>query len=141
MRAWAAFLCPVVLACGCSKGGGRGTEEGGAPGAASSASPSASPSASATAGTVAEAGGACPDDMVHVETSFCPDVERRCLDMEHEQTNHLEICHAFAHEQRCRTEERKLAFCIDRYEYPNKKGGHPVWMLDWYQAQATCESK
>ena len=79
--------------------------------------------------------------MAHVETSFCPDVERRCLDMEHEETNHLEICHAFAPEQRCRTEERKLAACIDRYEYPNKKGGHPVWMLDWSQAQATCESK
>ena len=27
--------------------------------------------------------------------------------MEHEETNHLEICHAFAHDQRCRTEERK----------------------------------
>ena len=31
-------------------------------------------------------------------------------------------------------------FCIDRYEYPNRKGAHPAWMLDWYQAQATCES-
>ena len=79
--------------------------------------------------------------MAYVHTSFCPDVERHCLDMEHEETNHLEICHAFAHEQRCRTDEHDIAFCADRYEYPNKKGGHLVWMLDWYQAQATCESK
>jgi hypothetical protein len=83
----------------------------------------------------------CPDDMAYVATSFCPDVERQCLDMEYEKTNHLQICHAFAHEQRCRTAPRPIAFCIDRYEYPNRKGAHPTWMLDWYQAQATCESK
>jgi formylglycine-generating enzyme required for sulfatase activity len=79
--------------------------------------------------------------MASVQTRFCSDVERRCLDMEHEEKNNLEICHAFAHEQRCRTDERDIAFCVDRYEYPNTRGGHPVWMLDWYQAQATCESK
>jgi hypothetical protein len=85
--------------------------------------------------------GPCPDDMVYVETDFCREIERRCLDMEHEKTNHLDICHAYAHEQRCLTERRHIAFCIDRYEYPNVKGAHPAWMLDWYQAQATCESK
>lgn len=84
---------------------------------------------------------ACPDDMVEVRGSICPSVERRCVDMEHEKTNHLEICHAFAHEQRCRSRDRPIAFCIDRYEYPNRAGAHPTWMLDWYQAQATCEAK
>jgi sulfatase-modifying factor enzyme 1 len=84
---------------------------------------------------------ACPDDMLYAETSFCPDIERRCLDLEHEHINHVDICHAFAHEQRCRGAERRVAFCIDRYEYPNRKGAHPVWMVDWYEAQATCESK
>jgi formylglycine-generating enzyme required for sulfatase activity len=79
--------------------------------------------------------------MVHVETSFCPAIERRCIDLEHDDTNNLDICHAFAHEQRCRGAERPVHFCIDRYEYPNKKGAHPVWMLDWAQSQATCESK
>jgi hypothetical protein len=83
----------------------------------------------------------CPDDMVFVDTMFCPDVARRCIDMETERTNHLSICHAFSREQTCRTEEGRIAFCIDRYEYPNRKDAHPTWMLDWYQAQATCESK
>jgi hypothetical protein len=86
-------------------------------------------------------GGPCPEGMVYVDTSFCPDVERRCLDKEHDDINNLDICHAYAHEQRCRTAERRIAFCIDRYEYPNEQGGHPVWMLDWFKAQATCESK
>ncbi len=83
----------------------------------------------------------CPDDMVRVDTSFCPDIERRCLDVEHEHINNLEICHAFAHEERCPSAPRPIAFCIDRYEYPNRPGAHPVWMLDWYESQATCESK
>jgi formylglycine-generating enzyme required for sulfatase activity len=60
--------------------------------------------------------------------------------MEHDEKNNLPICHAFAHEQRCRVDERNIDFCIDRYEYPNEKGGHPAWMLDWYEAQATCEA-
>jgi sulfatase modifying factor 1 len=90
-----------------------------------------------------EAGAAaspCPDDMISVDTTFCPDVERRCLDTEHDDINNLDICHAFAHHQRCRIRPRRIAFCIDRYEYPNQAGAHPTWMLDWYKAQATCES-
>jgi formylglycine-generating enzyme len=83
----------------------------------------------------------CPDDMLSVDTIYCPDVERRCLDMEHEDINNLDICHAFAHQLRCRIRPRRIAFCIDRYEYPNRAGAHPTWMVDWYQAQATCESK
>jgi hypothetical protein len=83
----------------------------------------------------------CPDDMLYVEASYCPDVDRRCLTMEHEPINHLDICYAFAHEDRCRRPARPMSFCIDRYEYPNREGAHPVWMLDWYEAQATCESK
>ena len=83
----------------------------------------------------------CPNDMAFVSTRFCADVERTCLDVEHEEKNNLDICHAFARDQRCRGDERDLDVCVDRYEYPNKRGAHPVWMLDWYQAQATCESK
>jgi hypothetical protein len=85
--------------------------------------------------------GPCPADMAYVDTSFCPDVDRRCLDPEHDDINNLDICHEFAHQQRCRTRERRIAFCIDRFEYPNERGAHPVWMLDWYHAQATCKSK
>jgi hypothetical protein len=82
----------------------------------------------------------CPGDMVHVETSFCPNVDRRCVELEYERANHLGICHAFAHGERehCNGDERPLSFCMDRYEYPNRKGAHPSWMVSWYDAQATC---
>ena len=85
--------------------------------------------------------GPCPPDMQYVDTRYCPDVERRCIESEHDKINNLDICHAFAHQQRCPGHDRRMAFCIDRYEYPNQEGGHPVWMLDWFQAQGTCESK
>lgn len=32
------------------------------------------------------------------------------------------------------------AFCIDRYEYPNKKGAKPAAGISWPQAKSTCES-
>jgi hypothetical protein len=142
MRAWVVAASVGVAACtGCSKKAPPTESVVLEAGPAASVIPETSTVATVEAGAEAGPSGPCPEDMAYVETSFCPDVERRCLDMEHEETNHLEICHAFAHEQRCRTEERKLATCIDRYEYPNKKGGHPVWMVDWAQSQATCESK
>jgi hypothetical protein len=112
-------------------------EAGAAPEAETDAPPPGAAQLSSEAGA-----SACPNDMVLVDTTYCADVERRCVDMEHEPINHLAICHAFAPgEQKCRTAERRIAFCVDRYEYPNQKGAHPVWMLDWSEAQATCESK
>jgi sulfatase modifying factor 1 len=144
MRAWALTFGILAVACG-HRTSPPEPEAGDVPAPVASASvPASSVAGSPEAGPGSpEAGppGPCPDDMAFVQTRFCPDIERRCLDMEHEEKNHLEICHAFAHEQRCRVDERDLAACVDRYEYPNRKGGHPVWMLDWYQAQATCESK
>lgn len=85
---------------------------------------------------------ACPDDMVYVDTTFCPDLERDCLDLEYDKINHLPICHEFRRQQyECRVRQRRISFCIDRYEYPNRKGARATRMLDWYQAQATCESE
>jgi len=153
MRAFPAVACAVlVVFCGESPPQSDAIPPPEAHGPAIAAESPAEP-----AGTVCEApasppeepddrlpiGGtrSCPDDMVYVETTFCPSVERRCLDLEHDKINNLDICHAFAHQQRCATRDRQIAFCIDRYEYPNRKGAHPVWMLDWYEAQATCESK
>ena len=99
------------------------------------------PEAGEAAPSVDAASAPCPDDMVYVDTNFCSDIARRCVDMEEERHNHLHICHAFAPQQSCRAEEGRIAFCIDRYEYPNRKDARPARMLDWYQAQATCEAK
>jgi hypothetical protein len=141
LRPLVVIACGIAAGAGCGKGTTRGGPEAGiADGATSPTSSSSSSYSPEEASTGAQAS-ACPDDMAYVKTSFCPRIDRRCLDMEHEKTNHLDICHAFAHEESCLEPERPIAFCIDRYEYPDRKGAHPVWMLTWFEAQATCESK
>jgi formylglycine-generating enzyme required for sulfatase activity len=79
--------------------------------------------------------------MQFVSTRYCPDVDRTCLHEELIRDQHITICHAFTHETRCLAPQEERAVCIDTYEYPNRQGAHPTWMVTWYDAQATCESK
>jgi hypothetical protein len=83
---------------------------------------------------------ACPNGMIFVDTSYCPRIDRKCIDEEYSPQNKITICHKFATSQRCLGEHEHRRFCIDEYEYPNKKGAHPPWMVSWYDAQATCGS-
>jgi formylglycine-generating enzyme len=78
--------------------------------------------------------------MVFVDGSYCTKVERRCLRKEQNKPNHLTICHKFEHKTTCVGEEEKRSFCIDKYEYPNREGAHPPWLVSWYDAEATCAS-
>jgi formylglycine-generating enzyme len=81
----------------------------------------------------------CPADMAHVKRDFCPEMERRCLKREYDKANHLSICHEFEEgSNRCRQPRVPVDFCIDRYEFPNQKGAHPPWMVDWYTAMGRC---
>jgi formylglycine-generating enzyme len=79
--------------------------------------------------------------MAYVDTSFCRELYRDCAEEEFEKANNLRICHKFREYQKCGVPEERRQFCIDRYEYPNKKGAHPVWNATWFEAQATCKSK
>jgi sulfatase modifying factor 1 len=83
----------------------------------------------------------CPQDMVLVDTSYCPKIERVCVDKEYSPQNHITLCHKYAKKQRCRVPQEHRRFCIDEYEYPNKKDAHPPWMVSWYDAQATCAER
>lgn len=84
----------------------------------------------------------CPEGMQHVQHSFCPDMRRRCVKSEYDRSNHITICHRFAEgENECRGERTKLDFCIDRYEYPNQRGGHPPVMVSWFDAGKACEAR
>jgi formylglycine-generating enzyme len=82
---------------------------------------------------------ACPADMKLVDTRYCPDIKRKCLDEEYSPQNHIFLCHRFAKQQQCLVPEEHRRFCIDEYEYPNRAGAHPPWMVSWYDAQATCQ--
>ena len=77
--------------------------------------------------------------MVHVRKDFCPKLERVCSKTEYDKPNHLNICHAFRQgSNQCLEPRFALDFCIDEYEYPNQKGGHPPVMVDFYQAMGFC---
>src|SRR4051812_34212513 len=88
----------------------------------------------------AEDGGACPAGMKLVDASYCPHMERTCLDEEYSPQNHIVICHRFSEKQHCVGREEHRRFCIDEYEYPNRAGAHPPWMVSWFDAEATCEA-
>ncbi|MFO0569870.1 MAG: SUMF1/EgtB/PvdO family nonheme iron enzyme [Polyangiaceae bacterium] len=89
-----------------------------------------------------ELGSKCPPDMLHIERNFCPKVERRCLKSEYDKANHITICHRFAPGvTECQAPRIPLAFCIDRYEYPNEKGAHPPVMVSFYDASGLCAAK
>jgi formylglycine-generating enzyme required for sulfatase activity len=79
--------------------------------------------------------------MAFVDTTYCPNVRLRCRKDEYNQANHITICHEFAAGQVCEGRARRQRFCIDKYEYPNKKGAHPPVMVDWYDAAGLCAAK
>jgi formylglycine-generating enzyme len=82
----------------------------------------------------------CPADMVFVDGTYCPKVARSCAFKEYDPINHIELCHKFEHKTTCLEPEEKRSFCIDKYEYPNREGAHPPWMVSWFDGQATCGS-
>ena len=79
--------------------------------------------------------------MVHVRHEYCPTLEHRCVKSEYDKPNHITICHEFeAGQKTCRGERRAVDVCVDRYEYPNKKDGHPPVMVDFFAAEQTCQA-
>ena len=36
---------------------------------------------------------------------------------------------------------RPMHFCIDRFEYPNRKGEYPIIVVTWHEAGALCEAR
>lgn len=80
----------------------------------------------------------CPADMVLVEGDWCTNVDQRCLRWIDEDTQMR--CAEFA-PPRCTGRRRHMALCMDRYEYPNQPGAHPMVMANWYEARRLCEAQ
>lgn len=89
----------------------------------------------------------CPPDMKHVSGLYCPEVDETCiewLDVDQSPTANFGIgplqCKEFAHPTKCRSEKKVKNFCVDTYEWPNKKGELPPIGYTWYQASSLCKS-
>ena len=101
----------------------------------------------AAAGVDARSGGendapvACPPEMVLIDGDYCTDLELKCLSSRYAKQNRKTICHEFASPSTCVGNKVKKRYCVDKYEYPNKKGERPVVMNNFPQAQRLCAAQ
>jgi hypothetical protein len=84
---------------------------------------------------------ACPAGMLLVDGEYCEDLLVECLNKFYAPQNHLWVCLEVKEPTRCRGATRHMRFCIDRYEFPNKKGVRPMVMQNFYQAQVHCHAR
>ena len=128
-------------------GAGAGASAGAGAGASASASASASADASAGAGASAgananaDSGGACPSGMALVDGDYCTDLELTCKKSWYANWNDKTICEKFVPPSRCVGAQAHKRFCIDEYEYPNKKGERPRVMFKFHEAQRLCAAE
>ncbi|WP_437676088.1 formylglycine-generating enzyme family protein [Sorangium sp. So ce131] len=99
----------------------------------------------------------CPDDMVLVEGDYCPVVEQVCLkhhkEYEKDQARRVkaeaepegpstvsERCLEYKQPTACLSKRRApMRYCVDRYEWPNRKGELPALLVSWREAVKVCE--
>jgi formylglycine-generating enzyme len=84
---------------------------------------------------------ACPDAMVLVDGDYCTDLEMKCLKSTYAPQNKKTICWQFAEPTKCIGAKEHKRFCIDTYEYPNKKGELPRVMMNFPEAQHLCAAQ
>lgn len=86
----------------------------------------------------------CPEDMVLVSGGYCRNVEERCLEyvMDIEGSPDKSRCKRFAEPTVCTDKQprREMRFCMDRYEWPNKKGEIPHTLVSWEEAARSCNA-
>jgi formylglycine-generating enzyme len=79
----------------------------------------------------------CPGGMVYVEGAYCPYVAHRCA-------AHLGVagrdrrCDRYHDDLVCDGRPSRLAYCIDRHEYPNQPGMLPAILIDYREAERAC---
>ncbi len=83
--------------------------------------------------------GNCGENQVEVEGDYCPALEQKCLRWMDPETTIPRRCSEFAPTGKCQTKTIKKHFCIDKFEYPNKRGERPVVMKTWYEAADACK--
>ena len=98
----------------------------------------APPALAASAAPAAEGPTACPAGMQLVEGDYCTEVEHKCLKSWFDKSNKKVVCELFEPSARCVGAKVKKRYCIDTYEWPNKKGERPEVMNYFYQAQVKC---
>lgn len=81
---------------------------------------------------------ACPAGMVLVEGDYCSKVAHDCERSWYDESNKKTVCERFASKARCIGTTTKKRYCIDQYEWPNRKGERPEVMNKFHQAELKC---
>lgn len=106
--------------------------------AADAAPPPSEPEPAATADAAPPA---CPDGMALVDGDYCTELETTCLKSTYAKQNDKTICWHFERPTKCTGEKVHKRFCMDVYEYPNKKGERPQTMSNFPEAQRACAAQ
>jgi len=88
---------------------------------------------------------ACPSGMALVEGSYCLAPEQRCLEVQEikgappgSDRGH---CLRYAEPVTCFEDRRRpMRYCMDRYEWPNRRGEKPQVLTSWQDAREMCAS-
>ncbi len=100
----------------------------------------------------------CPEDMVYVSGDYCPNADQKCLEWlapnpelqkvignqiydRHtgENLGESNRCGRFAPSVCLSKEKVHMEYCIDTYEYPNKKGVLPEAQLSYVKAESLAK--
>ena len=141
----------AVLSCGGSEPDLNTPPGASAPPLVSTLVPSSSPTPSASAplsaepvttasvsAAVAAPPSACPAEMVLIDGAYCTDLEVTCKSSHFAKANKKTVCHEFVEPTKCVGKKIPKRYCVDKYEYPNKKGENPEVMNDFPAAQKKC---
>jgi formylglycine-generating enzyme required for sulfatase activity len=86
--------------------------------------------------------------MVRVEGDYCPAVMQSCEEHHPEweqrqgEPGVAERCLRYREPSKCVSKKRvPMAFCMDRWEYPNVPGELPRVLTSWVQAKKLCEDQ
>lgn len=90
----------------------------------------------------------CPDDMVEIDGLYCPVEEQECLRWVDAAGNITEPpfntsgrCGEWKNPVKCLIAAVHKHYCIDRYEFPNKKGAVPQDWMSWYDVKNACSAE
>jgi hypothetical protein len=90
----------------------------------------------------------CPSDMARVSGAYCTEVKQNCLKWLDVDKNGKAIgaseptrCAIFEKPSVCVGKRVHMDFCMDVYEYPNKKGEYPRVDVLYTEAERICKSQ
>lgn len=79
------------------------------------------------------------ENSIHVKGYYCPKALIECKKFD--DSRGVKICLEYNETSCLSAEKTYMEFCIDKFEWPNKKGELPLSWQTWRQSKALCESQ